>query len=1220
MHNAFGVRPGGRATPFQVNHDRKPLFGRPEDNTENPLHLYSTARTPGYGRIGTGGAAADTHATGLRKPRPVSESFASAARDQAGANANGNATANGNANASVLSSGGTKIPRLNSLSQSRRKPISLRKAMELAEGEEEAAKMMLEAGMDDPVAVDGSPSPAPRPWRTRTASEVSQLQRELGADHLDTKARSKIPSARNSNLSATLVSGREGATSPGRGSSLGLRVGHTGANREGTATTASSGLPSLVPGIEDIPLPSVEPALSAATLVQPSSPSPGKSFVWQMDEDFTGSDLQISDSPRVRVGTRPFASRLGFTPDAKQDFDKLPRITAPGSRNSKLDEIRSLELRANGSHIPLANPGRPKPQNTKLDEILKREAQVERQIPLASRHLDGPRNNTKIDDIKQREADGMSKRAYAAVRLQEIKEQNSMARPRSPDEASKPRLPFGLARRRSAKTEVADQVKKEEAPPLLRSRTPFGSNELGRPMADTPATVFSQGPKRAGEEEKKEADAAAAAASSRTQELEKRLDSAEQQIEALLGKRRPLERRPDERELLRRLARAASSSPPVEDEPRANQLPTPPPGDEEKENKESTAKTIADRIASRLFPRRASTGEKPASTNAWNTATSTTATTAWNTLANTGTAPDATKETEKAKPSVAFTGLQRTRSFDSVKSKRSSMQSEPDPTARIEAEMKLFAPSDNHSERGSLRAPSPPVDDSDLDDHAPNKQSSSDATPKPSKPDPLTMATPRVTGAYVETPVSVKTEKLELKPEPRMEEVPPKQAETEAAEPKPTLLFRDRKPSFSSWRTKQRNQDQDTLSDPGTTDDGGEIGASALAAVKKPRAKSLPRRRPPVKNSARPPSVKDDLMELRREYNIDDSTFDDLDEMLANARKMAKLAAPESGAAARSKGIDLDLDLDFGLDSESDAPPVVKSERTKDAERSSSDGEIAAYERMNKTLQTGLLRIRSAKQGIERIEDRFSRAQPTPEKKSAALTEAPEGHEHHAHQNITADCPYCASSKPASASAPVTYLHLALPRLFRREPTFRLTWLGLFTLILSLWYATEATMCSLYCRPTTCPASKSPCVWSFDDPTEFGTALPIKLDQWITGGSGRQLASVAYEEAYDLFADMQDLALGRSITDVDMEALSPEQKRRHRRRLRKKGLIASPKAPRPEDKAKWDEWRAARLAKERANQEKQKGYTTVEEEMPKPIPVAGDEQEEQGWVKIKGWR
>ncbi|PTB67718.1 hypothetical protein BBK36DRAFT_1197676 [Trichoderma citrinoviride] len=1219
MQNAFGVRSGGRATPFQANNDaRKSLFGRPEDNTENPLHLYNTAKTPGYGRIGMGGAAADTHATGLRKPRPISESFASTAREQAGANASANT--NGNANASVLSSGGTKIPRLNSLSTSRRKPISLRKAMELAEGEEEAAKMMLEAGMDDPVAVDGSPSPAPRPWRTRTASEVSQLQRELGADHLDTKGRSKIPSARNSNLSATLVSGREGAISPGRGSSLGLRAGHTGANREGTATatTASSGLPSLVPGIEDVPLPSVEPALSAATLVQPSSPSPGKSFVWQVDEDFTASDLQISDSPRVRVGTRPFASRLGFTPDAKQDFDKLPRITAPGSRNSKLDEIRSLELRANGSHIPMPSSGLPKPQNTKLDDILKREAQVERQIPLASRHLDGPRNNTKIDDIKRLEVDGMSKRAYAAVRLQEIKEQNSMARPRSPDEESKPRLPFGLARRRLAKTEVAEEVKKEEAPPLLRSRPSFGSNEAGRQVADTPATIFNQGAKRAGQEEKKEGDAVTA---SRAQELERRLDSAEQQIESLLGKRRPLERRPDERELLRRLARAASSSPPVEDEPRTKQLPTPPPGDEEKENKESTAKSIADRIASRLFPRRASTGEKPTS-NTWNTATTATTTTAWNTIANTGTAPDATKDFEKAKPSVAFTGLQRTRSIDSTKSKRSSMQSEPDPTARIEAEMKLFAPSDNHSERGSLRAPSPPLDDSDLDDHAPNKLSSSDATPKPSKPDPLTMGTPKVTGAYVETPVTVKTEKLALEPEPKHEEHAPKQIETKAAEPKPTLLFRDRKPSFSSWRTKERSQDQDTLSDPGTTDDGGDIGASALAAMKKPRAKSLPRRRPPLKNSARPPSVKDDMMELRREYNIDDSTFDDLDEMLANARKTAKLAASKSGAAVRSTGIDLGLDLDLGLSSsESDVAAVVKNEHTKEAKQSSSDGDMAAFERMNKTLQTGLLRIRSAKQGIERIEDRFSRAQPplTPEKKkSGALTEAPEGHEHHSHQNITADCPYCASSKPASA--PVTYLHLALPRLFHREPTFRLTWLGLFTLILSLWYATEATMCSLYCRPTTCPASKSPCVWSFDDPTEFGTALPIKLDQWITGGQGRQLASVAYEEVYDLFADIQDLALGRSITDVDTEALSAEQKRRHRRRLRKKGLIPSPKAPRPEDKAKWDEWRAARLAKERGNQKKEKGSTAVEEEMPKPIPVVEGEEEEQGWVKIKGWR
>ncbi|KAM0262743.1 hypothetical protein ACHAQJ_001537 [Trichoderma viride] len=1183
---AIGARAIGRPTQFHVNHDsRKPLFSsaaRPDDNSENGLHLY-TARTPGFGRIGAPGSlgGVDNNAASLRKTRPTSESFI--------------------ANASAVSPGGTRIPRMNSLPQTRRKPISLREAMELAEGEEEAAKMMLEAGLDNPIAADGSPSPAPRPWRARTASEVSEMRRIHGEDHLDTKGRSKIPSVR-SNLSATLVGGREAAVgvSPARATRLNgvdslarqrssdfaspairnaLRSGHAGATRDATSTNGgdSNGLPDLVPGIEDIPLSSVDPALSAATLVQQSSPD--KSFAWQMDEDFTAGELQISDSPRVRVGARPFASRLGYREDDKQDFDSLPRLSNPGSRNTKLDEIRSLELRANGSQIPLSSPARSRPANTKIDEIRTREGQVERQIPLASRHLDKLRN-TKLEEIRQREADGVSRRAFAAARLKEIQEQNSMARPRSPDDELRPRATFGFARRRPTKTDPIDEVKKEELPPS-RPRAAFGGGgsgggEVGRLVPDTPVTIFKRDSRRTEEE----------AAASSSQGLEKKLDSDEQKRDSLT-KPKLFDRKFDDRELLRRLARAASSSPTAEDDqPRAKQLPTPPPpGDEE--NKQSTAKTIADRIASRLFASR-----RTSSTTEAKTATD-----------------GNTKDSEKPKPTVGFAGLQRTRSIESTKSKRSSMQSEPDPTDRIEAEMKLFAPSDNHSERGSLRAPSPPLDDDDSDQggFGAKEELASVTTPKPSKPDPLTMPTPRVTGAYVETPITVKTEKVVLK----SEEVPKLRAEIKASVEPPMPLFRDRRPTFSSWR----NKDQDTASDPGTTDDG-DVGVSTSVAVKKPRAKSLPHRRLPVKNSARPPSVKDDMMELRRAYNIDDSTFDDLDEILLGKKATKLTTNLGSGGLARSAAVDFDLDLD----SESDPVDVIKSESNKDGHRSSSDGEIAAYERMNKTLQTGLLRIRSAKQGIERIEDRFSRAQPLPQEKkttttTTTMTKAPEGHEHHDHHSPKAGCPYCAS--PSGPSTTVTYLHLALPRLFHRNPTFRLTWLGLLVLMLSTWYAAESAMCSMYCRPTTCPASKSPCVWSFDDPTDFGTAIPIKLDQWITGGQGRQIASHAYEEAYDWVADMQDLALGRDVTEVDMETLSAEQKRRHRRRLRKKGLVASAREPLPEDKAKWDEWRAARLAKERGEEVREKGYVVNEEVKGKDKVTAAAEDEETGWVKIK---
>lgn len=1151
--HAIGARPNGRPTQFQVNQEgRKPLFSsstaRPEDNDENGLHLY-TERTPAFGRIG---ASDNTRA------KPSSEAFA---------------------NAGAVSSGGTRIPRVNSLPQTRRKPISLREAMEMAEGEEEAAKLMSEAGLDNPGPVDGSPSPAPRPWRTRTASEVSELRRIQGEDHLDTKARSKIPSVRNPSFSATLVGGKEAAVgaSPARatllngGSGLARQRSNEFANPAlrnalrlgpGTVSTtagSSNGLPDLVPGIEDPPS-SVDPALSAATLVQQSSPD--KSFAWQMDEDFTAGELQISDSPRVRTGIRPFASRLGYRDGEKQDFDSLPRLSNPGSRNTKLDEIRSLELKANGSHIPFAGSSRPRPANTKLDDIRAREGQVERQFPLPSRHLDTLKN-TRLEEIRQREADGVSRRAFAAARLQEIKEQNSMARPRSPDDDFKSRAAFGLARRRQTKNDATDEEKKEELlPPSRIGGFGFGGGGgFGKMVSDTPATAFKRDPRRA------EADTAA------------RLDSEEQKKDTAI-KPKLFDRTYDDRDLLRRLARAASS-PTAENESRAKQLPTTAPAEEE--DKPAAPKSIADRIASRLFaPKRASSlptpGAKAAATDG------------------------NTKDSEKPRPTVGFTGLQRTRSIESIKSKRSSMQSEPDPTDRIEAEMKLFAPSDNHSERGSLRAPSPPLDDdSDQGSVRFKEDPAEESTPKPSKPDPLSMPTPRVTGAFVETPVTVRSEKLVLK----SEEIPKLRADIKSsAEP----IFPDRNPTFSSWR----NRDQDTASDPGTTDDGDSV-ISKSALVRKRRAKSLPQRRLPMKNSAKPPSVKDDMMELRRAYNIDDSTFDDLDEILSG-RGFAKAArGVRSGSFGRSSAVD----VDFDLDSEFDYGDVIKSESIKDSKQSNSDGEMAAYERMNKTLQTGLLRIRSAKQGIERIEDRFSRAQPlsqgtlsqetlsqeTLSQGKKTMAKVPKDHEHHGHIHPQAGCPYC---KSPSGSAAVTYLHLALPRLYHQDPTFRLTWLGLLVFILSTWYAAESAMCAMYCRPTTCPASKSPCVWSFDDPTDFGTAIPIKLDQWITGGGGRQVASVVYEEAYDWIADIQDLALGREIEDVDMETLSPEQKRRHRRRLRKKGLLTA-REPRPEEQAKWDEWRAVRLAKERGDEGHGKSKSTA----------AATEDEESGWVKVK---
>ncbi|GAB0132313.1 hypothetical protein EsDP_00000753 [Epichloe bromicola] len=131
----------------------------------------------------------------------------------------------------------------------------------------------------------------------------------------------------------------------------------------------------------------------------------------------------------------------------------------------------------------------------------------------------------------------------------------------------------------------------------------------------------------------------------------------------------------------------------------------------------------------------------------------------------------------------------------------------------------------------------------------------------------------------------------------------------------------------------------------------------------------------------------------------------------------------------------------------------------------------------------------------------------------------------------------------------------------------------------------------MYCRPTTCDSS-TPCVYSYDDPT-FGKALPVKVDQWTTGGHGRKAINWVQEELQDWAADIKDAVHGRSIQDVAVERLNAEERRQHWRRLRKRGLLKVTAQPMgPDQRAKWESWRRSRLAKERAREAQDMGYDT----------------------------
>ena len=1036
---------------------------------------------------------------------------------------------------SVPSPGASRIPKPSPSSFSHRKPLSLAEALKMAEDEERRQG----DDEDGHQTMDASPSPAPRSWRTRRDADQNKLRQQLGEDPLDAKARRKLPlgksgtgnegepSAENNGPQNT----ESKAVETGRG--LSKVIGNErpswkerpdwrnrpksgpewfmelGLSKEGV--NSGTTIPDLVPGVEDMALPSIEgvgqqeahrfPRRRNST--DPENASPEKSFAWQVDEDFTAGDLQVSNSPRIKVDSRPFANRLPFDENSEVDINSRTRVNNPGSRNTKLDEIRSREVKA-GNNIPLERP-RSRTRNTKLDDIRARESEVEERIPIPDRHLTASRN-TKLNDIRQREAEGLTRRQLASTRLEEIREQNAMTRSKSPEESRQTPSPR-VARDARKPTTVGPEGRKESRP---ESRWDTG----GERIPDTPVTIFKS---RRAQSGGVDGDAAVAR------------DGQNGEREAT----RPglSHGRADSRNLLRQLARAASSSPApesqTEDAPATNRR-------AERNVTDSSAPTTRG-------PRRALTTSSIAGARRTN-----------------NNRDAGTSGRGNSRPTVEFAGLRKVRSTESTGSKRSSVHSEMDPTDRIEAEAKLFAPLDNHSEKGSVRAPSPASGLKKSED----EETEIDATPKPRRNDPLSMPTPKVVGAYVETPATVKFERFDP-------------------------------PGIDDAVLKRRPRDLDTISEPGEDEKPSAITIST--AARRPRSQSLPRPRPPLKNTAKLPSVKDDLLELQQMYNIDDTTLDNLEEVISGRKPASpRIEALLQDLPAVSTDDDsFDLELDHMKEqSELDNLRPIKTEpkATSGKEAGPVDEDLAAYLRMSKTLRTGLLGIRSAKQGIERLEDNLAHSQHPPPK-TKMDTETP-AHTH-THQH---DEKFSACAAPPNQGV-VAYVHLPIPRLYSLQPRFRLTIFGFLTLALCLWYSLETAMCKLYCAPETC--TSTPCVWSYDDPT-FGTALPVKLDQWTTGGVGRTLFNEALEEAEDWVADMLDMAYGREITDIDVERLSFEGKRAHRRRLRKKGLDKrgrqAEQEATPEVRARWNAWHQERLAREKARDARAMGYAPVDED------------------------
>ncbi|KZZ98863.1 hypothetical protein AAL_02414 [Moelleriella libera RCEF 2490] len=1133
--DAVSSRPAQRplAKQLQINQGgRKPLFfdaaTRRSANREGVAEVQSATASVGTGtRIGGIKTTALSHGELRRtKTDPQSES---AMRDN---HLNDAETSS----ASILSRGGSRIPRSSLLGLSNRRPISITEAFRIANEEEEEAERERSSG--------GSPSPAPRSWRSRTRQDersaedrvnhLSRAHQTLGANASNSGSSNK-PKADEAGTGAApfrrtgaapslqeridewRTSSRPNAASPTKRQS----PIHTGESAD------EGRLPDLVPGIDDVVLHSIE-----SPQPRMGDSSPAKDFTWHVENDFTAGELQISDSPRIKVGQdshQPFATRPSIVKDLK--IRSPTRFGSPYRRNQELDKIRARELLF-GSDRNAVQTGRsslPEEQsvrqrhNSKLEEIRASEAAVDKEMPVPERNQLRVKHNTKLAEIGKLEAQGLSKRAMAAARLVEIREKNAMTRSVSPNHNRRPAFREGH----------------READVPARPKSAFEAG--GERVPDTPVTIFKDYGKR------QESLVTLQAA------VRRGADEAAAKSSGL-----------DERDLLRRLARAASASP--ASEPAAQR-----PISSEHQKLSESEKTVNKAI---LAGGATAGGRKSALSSVSG--------------ANSNERNSKGKNGQGPKPTVGFSGLRRSNSSESDRSKRSSMLSESDPTARIEAEMNLFAPGDNYSERGSVRAPSPEIDS---DDQGPGNGGGPDgpddlaeATPKPPQRDFDALPTPRVTGAYVETPVTVKVlenikdeeeengesgvkpfkEKLKKQRE-REQKDRQKDAKDQntVASSTNNALFRDKK-AILAWRSKN----EDTASEPGASGDRSrdDLAATSTATSgapgQKPRSRSLPRKRPPLKNTSKLPSVKDDLLELQRQHNMDDSTVDDLEDILAG-RKQPSPQLKDLLERLPASAEDEKTDDQFQAIAEE-----VKQEALSDEEKDMSAGHMAIVSKMSKTLTSGLTSIRDAKLGIQRLEDQV------------------------AHQQQQK--PATGAQRPKAAMSPPPSVPIALPQLHATTSRTRFTLLGLLVALFSVWYASEWAMCAKYCRPTSCDAS-APCIYSWDDPV-FGRALPVKLDQWTTGGHGRKAASWIVEEVQDWVADVQDVLQGRSLQDVVPDQLTPEQRRQYVRRLRKHGMMKLPQRPGPEQQAKYDSWRRSRLAKERIREMRQMGYDVTDDD------------------------
>ena len=923
-----------------------------------------------------------------------------------------------------------------------RQPMSLKSAFKLAQ-EQEAEDATIDLNQAFNMAhaeadrdVDGSPSPAPRTYRSkrdlhdigsrnvpssRRGNDLGQQLQKFDRNHQLGRGSGPLtglfsknrpgPAANPTGHALAKKASNSSLDSTSGNHRLGRWNGTPARNKENRipaeSTTSGSGSLNSDHGDNGGPIPSIELNSPSSEerpsfLPRPFNPSPEKSFNWHLDADFTAGDLQISDSPRVRTG------QTNGGADSPQDRG-TPRFR---QSNNKLEQIREREARAES-------------------------------IPIREDSLSpSSRRNTKLDEIRAREKEALSKRAVATSRLDEIKAKNSEARSESPDtERRSSRSSLGsdsVASNHQPKSSLDDHLSL-----AVKSGT---SNDLPTDSGSKPNDA-------------KNSDLAKELGDS----LHRRVDD-----------KQDYSSHDDSHELLHRLAKAARSPP--------------------------SAAASLDTVAF------ASTGETPVDTKSDEKET--------NQLRSKTEEPkfrDLESKSSRERPSVEFVGLKHIESSESLKSKKDSKpNSEADPTDRIEAEMKLFAPQDNYSERGSVRAPSPLSADT-----------MEEETPRAIKVDPMSLPTPRVTGAYVETPATVK-----VKDESDRSD---KIASDSVLHTSRSLRRVHDNDSKAPARTTQRRGSDGSTS-------AVESQARSSSAPTKRRQSICRRRRQPLINTAKPPSAKDDIRAILRRHEIDDSTLEDFDDRLAKH--------------------EIDPDELKQMVEES---KLKAEENPDDVEMADGKLEEEPYHRMSKSLKTLLTDIRTAKHGIERLEDKVTHTEHKPQ--------------------VAADQEKPSPEYPLSPGSGAVFV--ALPALWRREPKFKFTPLGLISALLAIWWSLELVFSHFYDTPRYCTPSL-PCDWSPNEPY-YPYTMPFMVDEWVTGGQGRAWVFWIGEELGDYAAEIYDWITESDLTQRDQRFMGVWERKRHRRRLRKHGLVPQWSEP-PKLKPIRAQLEASRRAREEAEE------------------------------------